>query len=323
MHLCIKSFVAALVLLMVSNAGDAQPNFPTKSIRLLFGFSAGNDVGLRIIAEKLAEELKQPVIVENIPGAAGNIAADQTANADPNGYVVGMLTGANIVLRPMLYRNLPYDPLKKLVPVSLIYSFPNVLVVNNDLKVATLGGLIDNARTAPGSLTFGHLGIGSVSHLSGELLKIRAGIDIQAVPYRGVSTLFADAMTGQIATAFVPPSLALPLVRGGKLRAFAVTSRTRLPFAMDLPTVAEQGYPGFEMSTWFGLFVPVVTPKPIVDRLGEAAARVMTLPELRDRFAELGLVPIGSTQSEFREAIAEETRRWTDLIRDANLPPLD
>jgi tripartite-type tricarboxylate transporter receptor subunit TctC len=237
MRFFIRSLITAFAVLMVAGPGNAQSNYPTRSIRLLFGFAAGTDVGVRIIAEKLAADLKQPAIVENISGAAGNIAADQTANADPDGYAVGMLTGANIVLRPMLYRNLSYDPLKRLVPVSLIHRFPNVLVVNNDFKAATLGELVEAARAAPGSLTFGHLGVGSVSHLSGELLKIKAGIDIRAVPYRGVSTLFADITAGQITMAFAPPSLALPMVKSGKLRGFAVTSQARIPFAADLPTV--------------------------------------------------------------------------------------
>jgi tripartite-type tricarboxylate transporter receptor subunit TctC len=319
----IKTFLLAFAFLMAAHCVHAQSNYPTRNIRLLFGFGAGTDVGLRIIAEKLAEQLKRPVIVENISGAAGNIAADQTAYADPDGYAIGLLTGANIVLRPILYRKTPYVPLKRLVPVSLIYSFPNVLVVNNDIKVATLRELIDAARAAPGTMTFGHLGTGSVSHLSGELLKVKAGIDIRAVPYRGVSTLFPNVMTGQITMAFVPPSLALPMTRDGKLRAFAATSRARLPFALDLPTVAEQGYPGFETSIWFGLFVPVGTPQPIVDQLEAAAAQVMRSPDLVAKFAELGLVPIGSTQAEFLKTIAEESQRWTALIQDAKLPPLD
>jgi tripartite-type tricarboxylate transporter receptor subunit TctC len=301
----------------------AQSNYPSRNISLLFGFPAGSDIGVRIVAEGLAEGLGKPVIVENVPGAAGNIAADRTAHAVPDGYTIGMLTGTNIVIRPLLYSGAPSDPLKTLTPVSLAYRFPNVLVVNKDFDATTLSELVEMARVAPGAFTFGHLGTGSVTHLSGELLKARAKIDIRDVPYRGAATLFADMMASRIAMAFVPPSFGLPMVRSGKLRALAVTSRTRVPFASDIPTVAESGYSSFEMSVWFGLFVPAGTPQPIVDRLNQEVVRVMRHADVEKRFIELGLVPVGSSQSEFDEAIAEEALLWTKLVKDAGIKPIN
>jgi tripartite-type tricarboxylate transporter receptor subunit TctC len=315
----------ALVVIALTSAASAyaQTDYPTRNIRLLFGFSAGNDVGTRIVAEKLAESLGMPVTVENATGAAGNIAADKTAYSDPDGYTIGMLTGANIVLRPLLYSSIPYDPLKKLTPVSLAYRLPNILVVNKSLAAATLGELVERARADPGALTFGHLGNGSVTHLSGELLKIKANIDIRGVPYRGAPALLTDILGGRVDMAFLPPSAALPLARGGDIRALASTSRTREAFAPDLPTVAEAGYPDLETTVWFGLFVPAETPHPIIGRLSKEVETAMALPEVQKRFTEIGLAPIGSTPSEFDEVIQREKIFWSKLIEEVGLKPIN
>lgn len=317
------SLAFAIIALAAATSAIAQSDYPNRNIRLLFGFSAGSDVGARMVAEGLAEKLHKPVTLENITGAAGNIAADQTAYASPDGYTIGLLTGANIILRPLLYRSTPYEPLKKLTPVSLAYRFPNVLVVGNGFKGANLAELVQLARTAPGTLTFGHLGVGSVTHLSGELLKIRADIDIRNVPYRGVPALLADIIAGRLDVAFIPPSAVMPLIRDGKLRALATTSRTRVPFAPDIPTVAESGYPDFEITAWFGVFVPVDTPASIINRLGNEVAATMASSDFQKKFFDIGLVPVGSTQSEFQETIARETALWTKLVKDAGIEPLD
>ena len=317
------SIVLAIMSLTAASPTLAQSDYPNRNLRLLFGFSAGSDVGARLIAEGLAEKLQKPVTFENVTGAAGNIAADQTAHATPDGYTIGLLTGANIILRPLLYRNTPYDPLKKLTPVSLAYRFPNVLVVGNGFNARNFGELVQMARATPGSFTFGHLGIGSVTHLSGELLKVRANIDIRSVPYRGVPPLVTDIITGRLDMAFIPPSAVMSLVREGKLRALATTSRTRVPFAPELPTIAEMGYPDFEMTAWFGVFAPADTASSIISLLGREITATMASPELQKRFLEIGLVPVGSTQSEFEEEIARETALWTKLIKDAGIEPLD
>src|SRR5262245_12210347 len=186
----IFSFVVALVTSVASSAA-AQSHYPDRTIRALYGFPPGNDTAVRIIAEKLGDALGKPVIVDNIVGAAGNIAADRTARAAPDGYTIGILTGANIVIGPLLHSKLPYDPLKDLVPVSLAFRFENVVAVNNDVPAHTLAELVRHARASPGRLTFGHNGAGSVSHLSGELLKVMAKIDLRGVPYRGPSAILA------------------------------------------------------------------------------------------------------------------------------------
>jgi tripartite-type tricarboxylate transporter receptor subunit TctC len=315
--------VAALVIVSSADLGCAQGEYPVRPIRMLYGFPAGTDVGARHVAEKLAERLGRPVVFENITGAAGNIAADQTAHAPPDGYTVGMLTGANVVLRPLLYRTIPYDVLKALVPVTVAWRFPNVLVVGADTQVKDLPTLVERARRTPDGLTFGHLGQGSVTQLAGELLKLRANIDLRGVPYRSAPALVSDVISGRIDMAFIPPSTAVPLANQGKIRALATTSLKRVPFALDLPSIAEQGFPDFEVSVWFGLFVPAGTPQHIVDRLGTELRAIITAPDMRDWLLQLGLEPIGGTQADFRKMIADERLLWSDILQKAGIQPIE
>ncbi|HWV52592.1 Bug family tripartite tricarboxylate transporter substrate binding protein, partial [Pseudorhodoplanes sp.] len=232
------AFGALLSGIALTHPANAQiPDSANRPVRMLYGFSAGTDIGARLLSEKLAERMGQPVVFENVAGAAGNIAADQLARAEPNGQTLGLMTGANIVLRPMLHRSIPYDPHKALVPISLVWRFPILLVVGTDTKVKDFGELIARARRAPGELTFGHLGTGSVTHLAGELLKATADIDIRGVPYRSTSALVSDIIAGRIDMAFIPPSTAIPLANQGKMLALATTSPKRTPFAPDLPTI--------------------------------------------------------------------------------------
>lgn len=313
------AFALAVLLVTVWASAFAQTEYPTRPIRMLYGFPPGTDVGARHISEKLADRLGKPIVFENVAGAAGNIAADQTAHAPPDGYTIGMLTGANIVLRPLLYRTIPYDVSKALVPVTVAWRFPNVLVVGADTQVKDLPTLIERARHTPDGLTFGHLGQGSVTQLAGELLKLRANIDLRGVPYRSAPALVSDVISGRIDMAFIPPSTAVPLANQGKIRALATTSPRRVPFALELPTIAEQGYPGFEVSVWFGLFVPAGTPQAIVDRLGIEMRAVIAAPDIRDWLLQLGLEPIGGTQSDFRSMIADEKLLWGDILQKAGI----
>src|SRR5262245_61667154 len=203
--------IAGFLVAGIVSAG-AQTNYPEKSIRLLYGFPAGNDVVARIFADKLAEALSKPVIVENITGADGNIAADRTAKAAPDGYTVGVLTGANITINATLHKKLPYDPVKDLIPVSLIFGYPNVLLINNEVPAKTVKELVALARAQPGQLTFGHNGAGTTSHLSAEIFKSMAAIDIQDVPYRGPSPVLTDLVSARITMTFNAPGPTMPLV---------------------------------------------------------------------------------------------------------------
>jgi tripartite-type tricarboxylate transporter receptor subunit TctC len=308
---------------LTSGSAVAQTSYPDRNIRLIFGFPAGSDVGLRVIAEKLGDALGRSVVIENVTGAAGNIAAERTATAAPDGHTLGMLTGANIVLRRLLYRQVPHESVNELIPVSLVFSFGNILAVNNNLPAKTVTELVALARSTPGKLTFGHSGMGSVTHLSGELLKVRAKIDIQGVPYRGPPPIMVDLMAGRLAMSFNTPGTTLPIIAAGKVRAVAVTSRTRMPMAPEIPTMIEAGFPDFETTVWFGLFAPAKTPQFIIDRIAQETAKVMRLPEVRNQLHDLGWIPVGSTQSEFRDSIGAESRYWAQLIKDAGIPPLD
>jgi tripartite-type tricarboxylate transporter receptor subunit TctC len=324
MRLQVWSFSLAIFLSCgLVDHGQTRDDYPSRPVRMLYGFPPGTDVGARHIAEKLADRLGRPVVFENIAGAAGNIAADQVAHAAPDGYTIGMMTGANIVLRPLLYRNVPYDVAKALIPVTVAWRFPNVLVVGADTQVKDLPTLIERARHTPDGLTFGHLGQGSVTHLSGELLKLRANIDLRGVPYRSAPALVSDVISGRIDMAFIPPSTAIPLANQGKIRALATTSLKRVSFALDLPTVAEQGHPDFEVSVWFGLFVPAGTPQSIVDRLGSEIRAIIATPDVKDWLLQLGLEPVGGTQLDFRRMIADETLRWNNILQKAGIEPIE
>jgi tripartite-type tricarboxylate transporter receptor subunit TctC len=301
----------------------AQSDYPQRGIRIIYGFAAGTDVVVRLLADTLADAFGKPVTVDNLTGAAGNIAADRTAKANPDGYTIGMLTGANIVINVSLYNKLSFDPIKDLAPIAQIYGYPNMLVVNDDVPAKTVGELVALARAKPGTLAFGHTGLGATSHLSGEILKTMAHIDIQGVPYRGAPQIITDLLSNRIAMSFNTPIGFLPLTREGKLRALAVTSRMRAAIAPDLPTMEEAGFPGFETTVWFGLFAPSGTPKPIIEKLNRESVRVMALPDVRKRLADFGYVALGNTSAEFAEAIKAETHFWAKVINEAGIKRLD
>jgi tripartite-type tricarboxylate transporter receptor subunit TctC len=301
----------------------AQSTYPEGTIRLLFGFPAGNDIIARIYADKLADVFGHSVLVDNITGAAGNIAADRTAKAIPDGYTIGMLASANIVINLTLYKRLPYDPVKDLIPIAQVYKYPNVLLVNNDVPAKSVAELIALARARPGKLTYGHSGAGTTTHLSAELLKSMGHIDIQDVPYRGPSAVLTDLMSGRITMAFNTPSVSLPLIRENKVRALAVTSRTRAPFAPNLVTMEESGFPEFETIVWFGLFAPAGTPAFIIDRLNRETAIIMSSLEVQRKVLDLGQVPIGNTQAEFAAIIKAEIPYWARLITAAGIKQVE
>jgi tripartite-type tricarboxylate transporter receptor subunit TctC len=234
-----------------------------------------------------------------------------------------MMTGANIVINVSLYNKLSFDPIKDLAPIAQIYGYPNLLVVNNEVAAKSVGELIALARAKPGALAFGHTGPGTTSHLSGEILKTMAGIDIQEVPYRGAPHVVTDLLSNRIAMSFITPVAVLPLVQEGKLRALAVTSRTRAAIAADLPTMEEAGFPGFETTVWFGLFAPSGTPTPIVEKLNRESVRIMASPDVRRRLADFGYVALGNTPAEFAEEIKSETTYWTKVIKQSGIKRLD
>jgi tripartite-type tricarboxylate transporter receptor subunit TctC len=313
---------ATFVLLATCPAG-AQTNYPERNIRLLFGFAPGVDTVARLLADRLGDALGKPVIVENVTGAGGNIAADRVAKAAPDGYTIGVLAGANIVVNGSLYKKLPYDPVRDLAPVTQVYAYPNVLVVNNDVPAKSVAELVALARASPGRLTFGHAGVGTSLHLAGELFALMAHIDLQQVPFRGSSLVVTDLMGGRITMSFITPIATLSLIREGKVRALAVTSLVRAPFLPDVPTMTESGFPGFDVTGWFAMVAPAGTPALVIDKLNRETVRIMALPDMRDKLDALGIVPLGTTAAEFADVIKAEVPYWARVIRDTGITPIE
>jgi tripartite-type tricarboxylate transporter receptor subunit TctC len=312
-----------MVLWATTFAALAETEYPERTIRMLFGYAPGVDVVARLLADKLTDVFGKPVIIDNITGAGGAIAADRVAKAVPDGYTIAVLAGGNIVVNASLYRKLPYDPLKDLAPVTQVYAYPNVLSVNNDVPAKTVAELVALARASPGKLTYGHSGLGTSPHLAGEVFNYMAHIDVQQVPFRGSSLIVTDLMGGRITMSFIPPVASLSLIREGKIRPIAVTSPMRAPFLPDIPTIAESGYPGYDVTGWFGLFAPPGTPVAVIDKLNQATVKIMTSPEIREKLLALGIVPLSNTPAEFGALIREEAAYWAQMIKNTGIKPIE
>lgn len=257
-------------------------------------------------------------MIENLPGASGSIGADRVAKAAPDGYTLGFLATPEVAINPSLFK-LAYDPLKDFSPVSQVTRWVNILVVNNALPVKTLQELVALAKARPGEITFASSGTGTTPHLSGELFKSVAGIDIQHIPYKGVVVVIPDLVAGRVAMAFTQPSFVVPMVREGKLRALAVTSLKRHAAFPQVPTIAESGYPGFEVVAWQGLVAPAGTPAAIVSKLHLETVKALD-SDMRAKLADAGSEAVGSkSPAEFAALIKSEVPRWAKLIKDAGI----
>jgi tripartite-type tricarboxylate transporter receptor subunit TctC len=314
---------SATALPAVSRMAGAQA-YPTRPVRLLVGFAPGgpNDIVARLMGERLSAVWGKPVVIDNVTGASGNLAADRVAKSAPDGYTLLMTSAAQIVVNLSLYQKMTFDPIKDLAPISLLSSAPNVLVVHNDVLAKSVQELIALARSQPGELTFASGGVGTSNHLAGELLKSMAGIDIRHVPYRSLALAVPDLLAGRVAIAFLSTTY-LQLVREGKLRGFAVSSLRRVAAAPELPTMAESGFPGFHATGWFGLMAPAGTSPAVVDKIQRDAITILSLPELRKKLDELGLEPIGNSPAEFAAGIKSEISQWAMVIKEAGIKPLE
>jgi tripartite-type tricarboxylate transporter receptor subunit TctC len=312
--------IAALCLLLVGNAG-AQTSYPEQTVRILVGFPAGTapDVAARIVADKFAQNWGKPVVVENITGASGNIAVDRAAKSPRDGYTLLMGGNSSLIMSVSLTDKLPFDPVKDFAPISQIFVAANLLVVHPDVPAKSIAELVALARSKPGELTYGHTGPGSSQHLAGELFKYMAKVSIQPVGYRGSTAVLPDLLAGRLTMSFSNVVNAAPLVREGKLRAFAVSSRKRSVAAPDLPTMDESGYPGFEAVPWFGLLAPIGTPQAIIDKVHQETVRVLGQPDVRKRFEDAGLDVIGGSPAEFAEVIRSEIPYWAKIIKEAGI----
>jgi len=299
----------------------AQTDYPTRTVRILVGFGPGTspDFAARVLGDKLSQAWGKTVVIENAVGASGNIAGERVARAEPDGHTLLLAANSGVVINPSLYEKMPYDPLKDLAPISLVYSYPNVLVVHKDVPANSVQELVALARARPGALTFASAGAGTTVHLAAEMLRSMAKIDIQHVPYRGGVNLMADLIAGRVNIFFGPTTAMLPQVREGKVRALAVSSSRRYAGAPDLPTMAESGFPGFDMTVWWGLMAPAGTPPAIIEKLHRETVRILALPEMRKRFDDIGIEPVGSSPGEFSAVITAELPKWAKVIREAGI----
>jgi tripartite-type tricarboxylate transporter receptor subunit TctC len=310
----VPNILALALGLASAGAADAQ-NWPTKPIRYIVPYPAGGntDITGRLIGQKLSETLGQPIVTDNMPGGGANIGAAAAARAAPDGYTLFQGTGSTHGINSALFPKLPFDPVKDFVPIVLLVESPLFLVVNPDLPVKSVPELVAYAKAHPGKLSFGSVGNGSAHHLAGELLKLRAGLDMVHIPYRGSAPALQDLMGGQIQLAF--DATALQLVREGRLRALAVASTKRWPAAPDIPAMSEVGFPDFEVGGWFALFAPAGTSRPIIDRINVEVNRILALAPVQQRLREIGLEPLGGTPEQLAKHVATELAKWPTIVK--------
>lgn len=292
-------------------------DWPAKAIHMIVPFPPGSspDLVARMLNDKLGAALGRPVMVENRPGAGGNLGTALVARAAPDGYTIGLSIGGPLAVNKVLYSKLEYDPFRDLAPITLISASPNVLVVDPKLGVASVQEWVALARAQPGKLNYGSVGNGSASHLTMELLKTQAGIDIVHVPYPGSPQVNTAIISGQIAAGFVVPATAMPLVQGGRMKALAVTSSVRSAVLPELPTVAEAGFPGFQSTAWIGMVAPAKTPGPIIERMSAELVRIIRSDDVRERMRGIYFQAIGTTPEGLATLMREEVERWGKVIR--------
>ena len=317
--------IAILLLLAVifPKSVLAQDKWPSKPIRWIAPYAAGGfaDIRARKLAIELSKNLGQPVYVENRAGAGGVVGTDAVAKAAPDGYTIGMGNLAALAVNVSLMKKLPYDPIKDLQPVVLIERSALILTAGPGLAASNVQDVVAYAKSNPGKLGFGSSGVGGAHHLSGEMLKLRTGIDMVHVPYKGGAPAAADVIAGHLPMMFEMGYAAVPSVRSGKIRALAVTSSRRLPLLPDVPTMAESGLPGFESLNWQGVVVPAGTPRAIVERLNREFNAILALPDQRDAIVATASEVGGGTPEEFGELIRSETAKWAEVVKAAKIQP--
>ena len=313
--------LALLATLAAFACGALAQNWPNKPVTLLVGFAAGGatDTAARIIAKRLSENLGVSVIVDNKAGAGGNIAAQATATAAPDGYLIHLSSVGPLSVAPHLVKDLPYDPQKDLAPLTMGVIFANVLVVNPDVPAKTLKEFVDLLKKNPGKYEYGSTGVGGAAHLAGELFKQRAGVDLVHVPYKGGGPAMPDILSGRIASYWATPSTSLQHIQAGKLRTLATTGLKRSPTLPDVPTVAEQGYPGFEAVNWYAFVAPGKLPVELAERWNKELVKVLSEPAVQAEMLKHGLEPHPGTREELARYIRAESEKWGRVIREAKI----
>lgn len=313
-----RTFLVLLGILFSSTAFGQS--YPSKPIRYIVPFPPGgsSDLIARAIAPHMSQALGQPIVVENRPGAGGMIGVDIVAKAPPDGHVIGLAAAGALSSNIHLYPSMPFHPEKDLAPISNLAMIPFFLVAHPS-AAGSVKELIAQAKAKPGALSYGHGGQGSTMHLAGELLNMMAGVKIQAVPYKGSGPVSQDVLGNQVALGVVDVPSAISNVKAGKLRALAVTSKTRIAAAPDVPTFEEAGVPGYEAVGWFGSVAPAGTPKEIIQRLNQETRKALAIPEVRERVIAAGTEPATTTPEEFAAYIREETKKWGEVVKAGNI----
>lgn len=310
--------VPLLLLAAAACAAQAQTTYPDKPIHITVTFTTGGapDILARLLGEKLQAAWGQPVLVENRPGAGGNTGADYVAKAAPDGYNIVVGTVGTHSINGALYARMPYDMVKDFAPITLLATTPNLLVVHNGVPARTLQEFIALGKKE-GKMTFASAGSGTSIHVSGELFKTLTGIDMQHIPYKGRASAIPDLLGGRVTMMFDNMPSSLPLVKDGKLRALGVTSARRSAAAPDIPTIAEQGLPGFEAVSWFALFAPAGTPKSVIDKLQAEVSKQLKSTDIAKKLGEIGLEPVGGTPDELATYQRSEIVKWAKVVKDS------
>ncbi len=317
-RLVATALVAACALL---SGHAAAQNFPNKPVRMIVAFPPGGatDIVARIVSQKLSEMWGQQVFVDNRGGAAGTIGTDLMAKSPPDGYNLFMATMGNLTANTVLYHNLPFDVERDLAPVTLVVKVHFVMVAYPSFPPKTVQELIALAKAKPGEINYASSGAGGAPHLGGELFKSMAGVNLTHVPYKGSGPSFADLLGGQVSLTIDSLAQALPYIKSGRLRALAVTGAKRAPMLPDVPTVAESGVPGYELTNWFGLVTRAGTPREIIHRVNADVVKVLQMPDVRERFLGMALDPVGDTPEQFGAYIKSETAKWAKVIKEAGI----
>ncbi len=311
---CARLMAAAMACAAIG--GWAQP-YPAKPIRIIVPFPAGGtaDIMARVVGQKMTETWGQQVLIDNRSGAGGNIAAELAARSAPDGYTLFLCTVGTHAVHQTLYEKLPFDPIKDFAAVAYIAGVPNVVVVHPSIPVKSVKELIGFIKARPGQINFGSSGTGSSVHMSGEMLKVMAGLDMTHIPYKGNPQAVTDLMAGQIELMITNMPSVIPYIQSGRLRALAVTTKARSPALPDLPTMEEAGLPGYESSAWFGLVSPAAVPRDIVSKLNAEVVRVVGLEDVKRNLASQGAYPIVMTPGEFGAFMKAETAKWAKIVK--------
>src|SRR5262245_47899117 len=318
-------YLGALALIVAASAASwAQEAWPNRPIKLMVPLTAGGGVDMmaRLTAQHLSDQLGQQVVVENQGGAGGTIAANAVARARPDGYTLIFQSVSSAVVNALVYKNLPYDPVKDLIPVTLAGRFPLVLIANPEVPAKDLGELIALLKANPGKYSYGSSGVGTMPHLAGELFKSMAGVDIVHVPYRGNSAIMADLFAGRVAMMFDGPPTQLGNIREGKVRALAITTAERSPVLPTVPPVADT-LPGYAIPFWTAIFAPAGTPKDVVERIAAETGKAMQHPDVLRRYGELGIVGVGSSPQELDRFWRAQLDYLGKIVKDANIKPVE